>query len=108
MGDDPLTINFSKSYMYSTNYGFQPNVSSSEIINCNRDYLLLTYLGVPFSGRRPRRQDWLKLIFLIRSKLTSWKANYLSLGDRLTLLNSILTSIPTYWIGCLSSAYLLG
>ena len=79
-GSSGLTINFSKSCLYSTNYGFQPNAASAAILNCARDCLPLTYLGVPISGRRPRRQDWLKLILMVRAKLTSWKANYLSLG----------------------------
>ena len=35
---------------------------------------------------------------MVRAKLTFWKANYLSLGGRLTLLNSVLSSIPTYWM----------
>lgn len=97
-GASGLTINFSKSCLYSPNYGFQPNVTSVAILNCKRDCLPITYLGVSFSGRQPRRQDWMKLILMVRSKLLSWKANYLSLGDHLTLTNSVLTSIPTYWM----------
>lgn len=97
-GASGLSINFTKSYLYSTNYGFQPSAISASILNCARDCLPLTYLGVPISGRRPKREDWKKLTSLVRTKLLSWKATYLSLGGRLTLLNSVLSSIPTYWM----------
>lgn len=66
------------------------------ILNCTRDCFSLTYLGVPFSGRRPRWQDWLNLFLKVSSKLTSLKANYLSPASRLTLINSVISSIPTY------------
>lgn len=93
-----LTINYSKSFLYSSNFGFQPSLASASIFNSNRDCFPLSYLGVPISGRRPRRQDWLKLTSLVRSKLLSWRAIYLSLGDHLILLNLVLSFIPTYWI----------
>lgn len=34
----------------------------------------------------------------VRSKLTTWKANLISLGGRLTLVNSVLSVIPNYWM----------
>lgn len=40
----------------------------------------------------------MKLILMVCIKLTSWKANYLSLGGCLTLINSIISLIPTYWM----------
>ncbi|XP_039129471.1 uncharacterized protein LOC120265593 isoform X2 [Dioscorea cayenensis subsp. rotundata] len=97
-GASGLTINFSKSCLYSTNYGFQPNASSAVILNCRRDCLPFTYLGVPISGRRQRKQDWLKLILMVLSKLMSLKANYLYLGGHLTLMNWVLSSVPSYWM----------
>lgn len=97
-GASGLTINFNKRCLYSTNYGFQPSAASTSILNCVRDCLPLTYLGVPISGRRPKREDWTKLTSLVRAKLSSWKSTYLSLGGCLTLLNSVLSSVPTFWM----------
>lgn len=95
-GSSRLTINFSKSCLFSTNYEFQSNASSAAILNCNKDCLPLTYLGVPLSSKLPRRHNWLKLILMVWARLMSQKANYLSLGGHLTLLNYVLSSIPTY------------
>lgn len=97
-GASGLTINYSKSCLYSISYGFRPNANLTAILNCARDCLSLTYLGAPLLGKRPRRQDWLNLILKVRTKLTSWKAIYLSLGSQLTLINSTLSSIRSYWM----------
>lgn len=53
-GSLSLPINFCKNFLNSTNYGFQPNVASSAILNCERDCLPITYLKVPLSRRNPR------------------------------------------------------
>lgn len=50
------------------------------------------------TGRRPRNQYWEKLIAVISSKLSDWQTNFLSLGGRLMLVNSILSVISTYWM----------
>ncbi|KAH7676557.1 hypothetical protein IHE45_07G024900 [Dioscorea alata] len=68
------------------------------ILNCSTNCLPLIYLGVPLSGRKPRRSNWSTLIGIVRSRLSPWKSTYLSLGGRLTLLNSVLSTVPVYWI----------
>ncbi|XP_039113776.1 uncharacterized protein LOC120249345 [Dioscorea cayenensis subsp. rotundata] len=97
-GSSGLSINFSKSWLYSTNFGFQPHQSSARNLNCSRNCLPITYLGIPLSGRRPKRSDWVKLTSMVCSRLSPWKAKYLSLGGRLTLINSVLSIVPVYWI----------
>lgn len=69
-GSSGLSINYSKSCLYYTNYGFQPHISFAMILNCSRNCLSLTYLGVPLFGRHPRRFDWTNLIGMVSSRLT--------------------------------------
>lgn len=97
-GSYGLSINYLKNCLYSTNYDYQPNIVSAMTLNCNRDCLPITYLGVPLLGRWPRRQDWAKLTGMVSSRLTPWKAIYLSLGGCLTLINLVLSTIPVYYI----------
>jgi len=97
-GASGLSINFKKSCLYSTNFGFQPHSSSATILSCRKDCLPLTYLGVPLSGRRPKRLDWSKLINMVKARLSPWKAIYLSLGGRLSLINFVLSTVPVYWM----------
>lgn len=48
----------------------QPHISLVMILNCNRDCHPVTYLGVSLFGRWPKRQDWVKLIRMVWSRLT--------------------------------------
>ena len=57
---------------------------------------LSKYLGVNFKLRGNRIADFQDLINKISSKLQGWKAKLLSQTGRLTLINSVLTSIPIY------------
>ena len=41
---------------------------------------------------------WNSILERIEKKLSGWKRLYLSKGDRLTLLKSILSSLPTYYV----------
>lgn len=42
--------------------------------------------------------DWEGLISKVISLFSTWKSKFLSLGGRLTLVNFILTALPTYWM----------
>ena len=46
-------------------------------------------------------KDWVPVIDRFNAKLDTWKARYLSLGGRLTLVNSVLNAIPTYYLSVL-------
>ncbi|XP_039123614.1 uncharacterized protein LOC120260240 [Dioscorea cayenensis subsp. rotundata] len=93
-----LVTNFSKTCLYTTNLHQLPKDSEAKTVNCEVGLLPVTYLGIPISGRRPRKQDCESLIAKVRGRLSSWKSSYLSIGGRLTLVNSVLTALPTYWM----------
>lgn len=42
------------------------------------------------------KRDWYPIIDRIERKLEGWKARYLSMGGRITLINSVLSSTPLY------------
>lgn len=95
-GISGLAINFQKTFLFSTKYCQLPNVSFARTLNCMTYLFPFTYLGIPISVRRPHHQDWDSIVHKVSSQLTSWKSKLLSLGDRITLVNTVLTSIPTY------------
>lgn len=93
-----LVTNFSKTCLFSSSLGILPDPAASATLNCERGLLPVTYLSIPIVGRRPRRQDWEGLILKVRRKLSSWKVEHLSLGGKLTLVNSVLSVLPIYWM----------
>jgi hypothetical protein len=54
------------------------------------------YLGVTFKLRGKRVEDFQDLINKVSTRLQSWKSKLLSQAGRLTLINSVLTSLPIY------------
>lgn len=54
------------------------------------------YLGVPLSDKKLTVADWGYVIDTISKKLQGWIGNLLSIGGRLTFLNSVLTAMPLY------------
>ena len=68
---------------------------------CIHSSLPLTYLGLPLHYRKATYNDWTIVIDKITGKLEYWKSKYLSLGGRLTLLNSFLSTVPTYYLSVL-------
>ena len=52
------------------------------------------YLGINFKLRGNRKRDFQDLIHKVTTKLQGWKARLLSQASRLTLINSVLNSIP--------------
>jgi hypothetical protein len=54
------------------------------------------YLGINFKLRGNRISDFQDIIHKVSTKLQGWKAKLLSQAGRLTLINSVLHSIPIY------------
>jgi ribonuclease HI len=54
------------------------------------------YLGVPVTGRAPRKADYQYIIDHVSSKLANWKADQLSFAGRITLAKSVMEAIPIY------------
>jgi len=54
------------------------------------------YLGLPIGGNPRRLSFGNHVVNRIKSRLSGWQSWFLSFGDRLTLLKSILTALPVY------------
>ena len=91
-----LKINFGKSEVIMVDQVPEQSIIFSEMFNCAIGKWPIKYLGVHVSGSQLRVADWLPLVEKINKRLDGWKGGSLSLGGRLTLLNSCLSSIPIY------------
>lgn len=66
-----LETNYSKTCLYSSRVGEHPDWAAAETLQCNRGLLHVTYLGIPISGKRPRRQDWERIIHKVGRRFAS-------------------------------------
>ncbi|XP_028064362.1 uncharacterized protein LOC114267521 [Camellia sinensis] len=71
------------------------------VLNCQNQSLPLAYLGLPLGASPRLKKTWKPVIDKIRAKLASWKRKLLSFGGRLTLIRSVLSSLPVYYLSIL-------
>nr|GFC66350.1 RNA-directed DNA polymerase, eukaryota, reverse transcriptase zinc-binding domain protein [Tanacetum cinerariifolium] len=62
---------------------------------CKAGSFPFSYLGLPIGSNMSRIANWQILIDRFKARLSGWKANLLSIGGRLTLINSVLESLVT-------------
>ncbi|GKV48207.1 hypothetical protein SLEP1_g55033 [Rubroshorea leprosula] len=70
---------------------------------CKGEDLPFKYLGIPIGGNHRKIAMWQPLVESVKSKLAPWKGRHLSFRGRITLINSVLSSLPMF----LMSVYLL-
>ncbi|WMV33279.1 hypothetical protein MTR67_026664 [Solanum verrucosum] len=94
-GMSGLHVNWRKSFLYPVNE--VPNMENLKLILGGEvGALPTTYLGMPLGAKSTSLEIWNGVIEKCEMKLARWKSRYLSLGGRLTLINSVLDALPTY------------
>jgi len=89
-------VNFNKSMLVGVNISESWMVEVAFILNCRVGKVPYLYLGLSI-GCDPRRLAfWDLVLHTIKSRLSAWKSCFLSFGGRLTLLKSVMTSLPVY------------
>lgn len=58
----------------------------------------IIYLGLPLSDKPLHKPDYLPLIHKVSNRLSGWSASLLSMTGRIVLINSVLTSLPVYFM----------
>ncbi|GKV42979.1 hypothetical protein SLEP1_g50328 [Rubroshorea leprosula] len=91
-----LKINFGKSQLMGISVSDEWKTKMAYILKCKLGAFPCKYLGVPIGGNGRNIKVWKPLIETFKRKLCSWKGRFLSLGGRITLLNSVLSNIPVY------------
>ncbi|CAN1315223.1 LINE-1 retrotransposable element ORF2 protein [Linum perenne] len=92
-----LKINFHKTEMFPV--GDVPDAANlASLFGCSSASLPSTYLGLPFGSRGFTKKLWDPVIDSLGKRLQTWKARFLSFGGRLTLIKSVLSSLPVYFL----------
>lgn len=91
------TVNYDKSVLYCS-----PNTSKkiaraiSRTCGSPLTNDLGKYLGMPMIHSRITKYTYANLIDKVQNRLASWKSNHLSMVGRLTLIQSVTSSVPIY------------
>jgi hypothetical protein len=91
-----LKINLSKSEIVPVDVGDVEELAS--ILGCGVASLPIKYLGLPLGAKYEDPNIWTGIIEKMENRLAGWKRLYLSKGVRLTLINSTLLNLPTYFL----------
>jgi hypothetical protein len=93
-----LKINFHKSEIFC--FGDAKNMEADYwiLFGCEIGSLPFRYLGIPIHFRKLKNGEWKPIEDRFEVKLSSWIGKLLSYGDRLILINSILTSLPMFML----------
>jgi len=75
----------------------------ASILGSRVSSLPMKYLGLPLGAPFKAKSIWNGIIDKIKQCLASWKRLYLSKGGRITLIESTLSSLPTYFLSLFPS-----
>ena len=93
-----LKINLEKSIISGINTRQELLSSLALVLDCRVSEWPLSYLGLPLGGNPKTTGFWDPVVERISRRLDGWKKAYLSLGGRITLIQSCLSHIPSYFL----------
>lgn len=93
-----LRINFDKSSWIPINVDMNQVPIISVLLGCSQSEFPINYLGLPLTLNRPTKDLFIPLIEKVEHRLEGWKSRLISRGGRLLLMNSVLSSIPIYFM----------
>ena len=93
-----LKINFHKSEIFCFGKARDHEVFYSQLFECGLGKYPFRYLGLPMHTRKLSNKDWRVIENRIENKLSGWKGKMLSVGGRLVLINSVLSSLPMFML----------
>ncbi|CAN1134181.1 hypothetical protein LINPERHAP2_LOCUS8110 [Linum perenne] len=97
-----LKVNLHKTSLFAI--GNVPNAAYfASLVGCKREFLPTLYLGLPLGARASSKGIWDPVVASLEKRVSAWSSRFLSLGGRITLLKSVLTGIPVYYMSLLKA-----
>lgn len=93
-----LKVNFHKSSLFGLGTTGAEEELATNILHCRKGTLPFHHLGIPVGDNPNRLNCWNPVIEKFKRKLSVWRAKVLSFGGRLTLVKSVLGSLPIYYM----------
>jgi hypothetical protein len=92
-----LKVNFFKSKLYGINLDESFLGAAACFLHCGVDSIPFRFLGIPVGANPRRKATWSTILEIMRKRLSIWNGRHLSIGGRVTLINSVLSSLPLYF-----------
>lgn len=93
-----LNINYNKSNLFGIGIDEASVYNMAQRFNCSVGAFPFKYLGLPIGASMNKCESWSTLIHRFHNRLSSWKANTLSIGGRLQLCKSVLGNLGIYFL----------
>jgi hypothetical protein len=95
-----LKVNYDKSNLIPINITEERLQVILQTLQCQKGSLPFTYLGLPLSTTKPAKEFFMPILQSAQRRLSACSM-YLSYGDKLRLVNSVLSSLPTFYMSTL-------
>ena len=93
-----LRVNLWKSTILGINTEVDFIHNLANITGCEVGVWPISYLGLPLGGIPRNIAFWDLVVNKVAKRLHGWKKTFLSRGGRLTLIQSVLSSLPIYYL----------
>jgi hypothetical protein len=94
-----LKINYQKSEVFALGCSEVEAIRVAQMLNCNTSHLPLRYLGVLVHDRYMTASDLNYVAAIVEKRVPTWQSVGLSSGGKMILVESCLSSIPSYTMG---------
>nr|KYP49016.1 hypothetical protein KK1_029318 [Cajanus cajan] len=71
---------------------------AASFLHCKVGQLPFKHLGLPLGANPRKLSTWKSMLDGLRKRLSSWKHRHLSIGGRMTLINSVLNAMPIHFL----------
>ncbi|KAJ0837236.1 putative RNA-directed DNA polymerase [Helianthus annuus] len=93
-----LKVNRSKCSLFGIGVNETEVNQFASIVQCQVGTLPFTHLGIPIDVNMKRAKYWKPVLDKFQSRLSKWKARFLSFAGRMTLVKAVLGSLPSYFL----------
>ncbi|KAM0042735.1 putative RNA-directed DNA polymerase [Helianthus debilis subsp. tardiflorus] len=93
-----LKINLKKSSLFGVGVEDLVVEEMASMVNCSVGRIPFIHLGVPVGAKMCRVASWKSIFDIFEARLALWKVPLVSLGGRVTIVKSVLESLPNYFL----------